>query len=346
MQFSATQIAQLVNGKIEGDAARLVSNFEKIELANEGQLSFLANHKYEEFLYSTNASVVLLNENLVLKKPVPATLIRVKDAYTAFAILLEKYQQFSTQNLVGIQEPSFIASTAKLGSDIFVGAFSSINENVELGNNCKIFSGVFLGNNVKLGDNSILYPGVKIYNDCIIGKNVIIHAGAVIGSDGFGFAPQADGCYKKIPQIGNVVIEDDVEIGANTTIDCATMGSTTIKKGSKLDNLIQIAHNVEIGPHTVIAAQTGISGSTKIGSHVMIGGQVGIAGHIKIGDNVKIAAQSGVTKSIEKEKTVSGTPAHEHTATLRSNAIKRRLPDLEKKINELEELVKQLQAKK
>jgi UDP-3-O-[3-hydroxymyristoyl] glucosamine N-acyltransferase len=252
-----------------------------------------------------------------------------------------------TQQLSGIQEPSYVAKTAKLGQQVFVGAFSYINEKAIIGNNVKIFPHVYIGQNVQIADNTILHPGVKIYHDCIIGKNVIIHAGSIIGGDGFGFAPQADGSYKKVPQIGNVVIEDNVEIGSNATIDRATMGSTIIKAGAKLDNLIQVAHNVEVGYNTVIAAQAGISGSTKVGNNVMIGGQAGVVGHIQIADGTKINAQSGVSKSIKTPQTaVTGTPAYDYTSMLRSQAIFRNLPDLEKRIMELENLVKQLIAEK
>lgn len=347
MQFTAAQIALLINGRTEGDASVTVSSFGKIEEAQQGELAFLANPKYEEHLYSTNASVILINEDLELKQNIKATLIRVPDAYSAFATLLTKYQEIATQQLTGIQQPSYIAATAKLGENIFIAAFSYVGENVVIGNNVKLFAGVFVGDNVIIGDNIILHPGVKIYHDCIIGNNVIIHAGTVIGSDGFGFAPLADGSFKKIPQIGNVIIEDFVEIGANTTIDRATMGSTVIKAGAKLDNLIQIAHNVEVGNNTVIAAQAGVSGSTKIGNNVMLGGQAGIVGHIVIADGSKINAQSGVTKSIKTySTTVTGTPAYDYTAALRSQAALRKLPELEKKILELEKLIQQLLAER
>jgi UDP-3-O-[3-hydroxymyristoyl] glucosamine N-acyltransferase len=346
MQFSATQIASIVHGKIEGDANTTVHSFGKIEEAKPGQLAFLGNPKYEEYLYNTQASLIIVNDSLQLKKPVNATLIRVPDAYTAFATLLSTYQQMMTQQLSGIQQPSYISKTASCGENIFVGAFAYIGENVKVGNNTKIFPQVFLGDNVKVGENTIIHPGVKIYKECAIGNNVIIHAGVVIGSDGFGFAPQPDGSYKKIPQMGNVIIEDHVEIGSNTTIDRATIGSTIIKTGVKLDNLIQIAHNVEIGDNSVIAAQTGISGSTKLGKNVMVGGQVGIVGHLQIGDGAKINAQSGVSKSIEKGKAVTGSPAYDYTAALRSQAISRTLPELEKRIKELEALVKQLAGEK
>jgi UDP-3-O-[3-hydroxymyristoyl] glucosamine N-acyltransferase len=346
MTFSALQIAALINGKVEGDANSSVNSFGKIEEAQNGQLAFLANPKYEDHLYSTKASVIIINDALELKQPVGATLIRVPDAYTAFATLLAKYQQMMQQQLTGIQQPSFIASSASYGQNIFIGAFAYVGGNVKLGNNTKIYPNVYLGDNVKVGDGCVVHPGVKIYHDCVVGNNVIIHAGTVIGSDGFGFAPQSDGSFQKVPQIGNVVIEDNVEIGANTTIDRATIGSTVIKSGAKLDNLIQIAHNVEIGNSSVVAAQSGISGSTKVGKGVMIGGQVGIVGHINIGDGAKINAQSGVSKSVEPGKAVTGSPAHDYTSALRSQAISRNLPELEKRIKELEALVKQLMSER
>jgi UDP-3-O-[3-hydroxymyristoyl] glucosamine N-acyltransferase len=346
MTFSASQIALLINGRIEGDANASVTSFGKIEEAKAGQLAFLANPKYEEHLYTSQASIIIINEELELKQPINATLIRVPDAYSAFAALLAKYQEMITQQMTGIQQPSYIAKTASYGQNIFIGAFAYLGENVTLGDNTKIFPNAFIGDNVKIGNNTIIHPGVKIYKDCVIGNNVTIHAGTVIGSDGFGFAPQPDGSFKKVPQIGNVVIEDNVEIGANTTIDRATIGSTIIKAGAKLDNLIQIAHNVEVGNDTVIAAQAGVSGSTKLGKGVMVGGQVGIVGHLQIGDGAKINAQSGVSKSIEPGKAVTGSPAHDYTATLRSQALSRNLPELEKRVKELEALVKQLMGEK
>jgi len=346
MTFSAAQIALLINGKVEGDANKTVNSFGKIEEAKEGQLSFLANPKYEEYFYITSASVIIINESYDLKQPVNATLIRVKDAYSAFAILLSKYQELAQQQLSGIQEPVYISKSASYGQEVFIGAFSYLGENVKVGNGTKIYPNVFLGNYVTVGDNSVIHPGVKIYNDCIIGNHVIIHAGTIIGSDGFGFAPQPDGSFRKVPQIGNVVIEDNVEIGSNTTIDRATIGSTIIKSGAKIDNLIQIAHNVEIGNSTVIAAQTGISGSVKIGNGVMIGGQAGIIGHIKIGDGAKIGAQSGVSKTMEPGKSVWGSPAQDISFYLRSLAVSRNLPAMEKRIKELETLVKQLMSER
>lgn len=346
MNFPAAQISLLINGKVEGDPNVVVNSFGKIEEAKENQLTFLANPKYEDFLYTTQASIVILNEAYELKQPVKATLIRVPDAYSAFALLLSKYQEIVQQQLSGIQQPSYIAKTASYGNNVFIGAFAYLGENVKIGNNTKIYPNAYIGDNVTVGENSIIHPGVKIYHDCVIGNRVTIHGGTIIGSDGFGFAPQADGSFKKVPQIGNVVIEDDVEVGANATIDRATIGSTLIKRGAKLDNLIQIAHNVEIGNSSVIAAQAGISGSTKIGNGVMIGGQAGIVGHIQLGDGSKVNAQSGVSKSLEPGKAVTGSPAYDYTAALRSQAITRKLPDLEKRINELEALIKQLLAEK
>ncbi|MBN8781545.1 MAG: UDP-3-O-(3-hydroxymyristoyl)glucosamine N-acyltransferase [Sphingobacteriales bacterium SCN 48-20] len=344
MTFPASQIAFLINGKVEGDPNVAVNSFGKIEEAREGQLSFLANLKYEDYLYSTGASVIILNENYELKQPVSATLIRVPDAYSAFATLLTKYQEIMQQQLQGVQEPAYIAKSATYGEQVFIGAFAYLGENVRIGNNTKIYPNAYIGNNVTIGDNCVIHPGVKIYHDCQIGNHVSIHAGTVVGSDGFGFAPQADGSFKKVPQIGNVVIHDYVEIGANATIDRATIGSTVIKSGAKLDNLIQIAHNVEVGNSTVIAAQAGVSGSTKIGNGVMIGGQAGIVGHIQLGDGAKVNAQSGVSKSIEAGKAVTGSPAHDYTAALRSQALSRNLPMLEKRIKELEILIRQLLA--
>ena len=346
MQFNAAQIAALINGKTEGDANASVVSFGKIEEAQQGQHAFLANPKYEEYLYSTKASVIIINDNLELKQPVKATLIRVPDAYTAFATLLGKYQQMMQQQLKGVQQPVYIASTASYGENVFIGAFAYLGDKVKVGNNTKIYPNVFLGDNVKVGDNTVIHPGVKIYHECVIGNNVIIHAGTVIGSDGFGFAPQTDGSFQKVPQIGNVVIENNVEIGANTTIDRATIGSTIIKAGAKLDNLIQIAHNVEVGNSTVIAAQTGISGSTKIGKGVMIGGQAGIAGHLNVADGSKINAQAGLGKSLKPGSSVTGSPAYDYNKAIRSQAMARNLPEMEKRIQELEALVKQLMSER
>ena len=343
MQFTAQQIALLVSGTIQGNPDTTVTSFGKIEEAVAGQLSFLANPKYEEYLYTTKASLIIVNENLQLQKNITATLVRVKDAYSAFATLLTTYQNVKAQQKKGIETPSHIASSATLGTDVFVGAFAYIGEKVSIGNNSKIFPGAYIAENVSIGINTTIHAGVKIYEDCVIGNDVIIHAGTVIGSDGFGFAPQPDGSYQKVPQIGNVIIEDQVEIGANTTIDRATMGSTIIKKGVKLDNLIQIAHNVEIGSQTVIAAQTGISGSTKLGQKIMIGGQAGIAGHLTIANGVKIAGGAGVTKNLDGEgKSYAGFPAEDAKQSLKAQVYTRQLPELEKRVKELEKLVTQL----
>ncbi len=347
MQFTAAQIALLINGSVEGNQEVAVSDFGKIEEAKSGQLAFLANPKYEDHLYTTQASIVIISKSLKLKQKIDAVLIRVEDPYTAFAGLLAKYQEIKTQQLKGIQEPHYIATSAQTGENLFLGAFCYIGENAVIGNNVKLFPQVYIGNNVKIGDNTILYPGVKIYNDCVVGSNVIIHAGTVIGSDGFGFAPQPDGSFRKVPQIGNVVIEDMVEIGANTTIDRATMGSTYIRKGAKVDNLVQLAHNVEIGHNAVIAAQAGVSGSTKLGKGVMIGGQAGIVGHIVIADGVKINAQSGVSKAIKSPGVaVTGSPAYDYTSALRAQAVSRNLPEMEKRIKILEQQIQQLLSEK
>lgn len=345
MQFTAAQIAAIINGRVEGNPEVAVASFGKIEEAQNGQLAFLANPKYEDFLYTTKASIVIVNETLVLKQEVPAVLVRVTDPYSSFAVLLDKYQQIKTQNLVGIEQPVHIHATASIGSQVYIGAFAYLGEYVVIGDNVKIFPNTYIGSGVVIGSNTIIHAGVKIYNDCVIGNNVSIHAGTVIGSDGFGYAPQRDGTLKKVPQIGNVIIEDGVEIGANTTIDRATIGSTLIKAGAKLDNLLQIAHNVEVGSNSVIAAQSGVSGSTKIGKNVMIGGQVGIVGHIQIADGSKINAQSGVSKSLKiPNTTVTGSPAHDYAQALRSQALNRNLPELEKRLTEVERMLKNLKV--
>ena len=347
MEFTAKQIADLINGAIEGDPEVTVSSFGKLEEATSGQLAFLANPKYEDFLYSTNASVIIVNNTLQIEKQLSATLIRVPDAYSSFAVILTAYSEMAKANLTGIEQPSVIDSTVKIGENIYVGAFTYIGHNAIVGNNVKLYPQVYIGNNVTIGDDTVLYPGVKIHHDCIIGNKVIIHAGSVLGGDGFGFAPQTDGSFKKVPQIGNVVVEDNVEIGANTTIDRATIGSTIIKSGAKLDNLIQIAHNVEVGNNTVIAAQSGVSGSARIGRNVMIGGQAGIVGHIQIADGSKINAQSGVAKSIKTPNTaVTGSPAYDYGQALRSQILSRNLPELEKRVKELEMMIERLKSER
>ncbi|HEY9363062.1 MAG TPA: UDP-3-O-(3-hydroxymyristoyl)glucosamine N-acyltransferase, partial [Chitinophagaceae bacterium] len=347
MTFSAAQIAQIIKGKVEGDPNTQVNSFGKIEEAKEGQLAFLANPKYESYLYSTGASVIIISDSQQLKEKISATLIRVPDAYSAFAVLLSQYQQMVSQQMTGIQLPNYISETASYGTNVFIGAFAYLGEHVSVGDNTKIFPGVYLGDNVKVGNNTFLHPGVKIYHDCVVGNNVTIHAGTIIGADGFGFAPQTDGQYQKVPQIGNVVIEDYVEIGANTAIDRATMGSTFIRTGVKLDNLVQIAHNVDVGKNTVIAALAGISGSTKIGKGVMIGGQAGTKGHIEIADGSKINAQAGLGKSLKTPNSaVTGSPAYDYNQAIRSQAVARNLPEMEKRIRDLEALMNQLMKEK
>lgn len=350
MEFTAKQIAEILKGKVEGSPEVKVNNISRIEEGIPGTLSFLANPKYSKFIYTTQSTIVLINETFELDKEVSSTLIRVKDAYQAFADLLEFYNN-NIPNKTGIEEMSFIHPTAKIGKNVYIGAFAYIDENVIVGDNAKIYPHVYLSRNVTVKENTILASGVKVYNDCKIGANCIIHSGTVIGCDGFGFAPSSDANYKKVPQVGNVIIEDNVEIGANTAIDRATIGSTVIRKGVKLDNLIQIAHNVEIGENTVIAAQTGISGSTKIGKECMFGGQVGIVGHLNITNRVKIAAQSGIPASVKEEGAIiQGSPAFKITDYQKSYVNFKRLPDLNKKVDEMqkeiEELKKMLQSKK
>lgn len=337
MQFTASQLAQMIQGVVEGDENASVQSFGKIEEAKSGQLSFLANPKYEEYLYSTDASIVIVNNDLHLKEKVKATLIRVPDSYGAFATLLELYSKLRASHHVGIEERASVHVSAKIGKDVYIADFAYISANAEIGDNVKIYPGVFIGENVKIGNDTVINANVSIYHDCVVGNNVMLHAGIVIGADGFGFAPKEDGTYSKIPQIGNVVIQDNVEVGANTTIDRSTMGSTVIHKGVKLDNLIQIAHNVDIGENSVIAAQSGVSGSTKIGKGAMIGGQVGIIGHLHIADYVKMGAQSGVIKSVlEPNTTINGTPAFNASATAKSQIIVRKLPEMLKRLEALE----------
>lgn len=308
MKVTIQQIADLLNGEIVGDPTIEVSDLSKIEEGKSGSLSFLANPKYIHYLYETKASAVIVNKSFVPENTVKAALIKVEDAYVAFTKLLEFYNQIKN-NKVGIEQPHFMGENTHYGKDIYIGAFAYIGQNCQIGNQVKIYPNTYIGDHVKIGDNTTIFAGSKIYSDSEIGNNCIIHAGTIIGSDGFGFAPQEDGSYAKVPQTGNVIIEDDVEIGANTTIDRATLGSTIIRKGAKLDNHIQIAHNVEVGAHTVIASQTGIAGSTKIGKYCQIGGQVGIVGHITIGNHVRIQAQSGVNKSLKDNDVVQGSPA-------------------------------------
>lgn len=339
MKFTAIQIAELLNGEIVGDKNVEVSNLSKIEEGKSGSLTFLSNPKYTPFIYSTNASITIVNNDFSPERELSTTLIKVKDAYSAFSVLLDHYNSIKS-NKVGIDTPSFISKSASYGKECYFGAFTYIGENVKIGNNVKIYSNSYIGDNVKIGDNTHISSGVRIYHDCLIGNNCNIEANTVIGADGFGFAPNEKGKYSKIPQIGNVVIEDFVDIGACTTIDRATLGSTIIKKGVKLDNQIQIAHNVVVGENTVIAAQTGIAGSTKIGCNCQIGGQVGFAGHINIGNNVKIQGQSGVIKNIPDNKIVQGTPAFDYGNFYKSYANFKNLPKIVKGINEIKKKLK------
>jgi UDP-3-O-[3-hydroxymyristoyl] glucosamine N-acyltransferase len=342
MQFTAQEISLLLKGKVEGDPLVTVNQLAKIEEAAAGCLSFLANPKYEPFLYTTKASVVIVNNELVLSAPVSATLIRVENAYSAFSVLLETYNTIKL-NKTGIEEPNYIHPSAQIGKNAYIGAFAYIGPNVTLGDNCKVYPHTYIADNVTLGNNVTLFPGVIIYFDCVLGNNIIIHSGAIIGSDGFGFAPANDGTYNKISQIGNVIVEDDVEIGANSTIDRATMGSTVIHKGVKLDNLVQIAHNVEIGSNTVIAAQSGVSGSTKIGENVVMGGQVGIAGHLSIAKGAQFQAQSGLGRSVKDEGSKwGGSPATLFRDHMRAQVVVNRLPALEKRIDELEKIISEI----
>lgn len=338
MIFTADQIAKALKGTVEGDKNTEVHTLSKIEEGTAGSLSFLANPKYTPFIYETKASIVIVNADFKASKTLNCTLVRVKDAYSAFSQLLEMYNQVKL-NKTGISKQAAIAETAKIGENVYIGEFVVIGENAVIANNAKLYPQTYVGENCKIGENTTLFAGVKIYSDCVIGSNCTLHAGAVIGSDGFGFAPQADKNYKKVAQIGNVIIEDNVEIGANTTIDRATLGSTRIHQGVKLDNLIQVAHNVEIGENTVIAAQSGISGSTKIGKNCMLGGQVGLGGHISIGDDVKIGAQSGIISNIKSGQTILGSPAIDVSNYIRSAIYFKQLPDLAKKISALEKKV-------
>ncbi len=346
MEFKATDIAAFLNGEIVGDGDVKVFNVSKIEEGKPGTLSFLANTKYENHIYETNASIVLVNKSFQPKSEISATLIKVDDAYQAFASLLELYQQAKSIQKVGIEQPSFIDETVKKGDNIYLGAFAYVGKNSKIGNNVKIYPQAFIGENVTIGDNCTVYAGVKIYDDCIIGNQCTLHAGCVIGSDGFGFAPQNDGSYKKIPQIGNVILEDNVEIGANTTIDCGTMGSTIIRKGVKLDNLVQVAHNCDIGENTVIAGQAGMAGTTKIGKNCKLAGQVGLAGHLTIGDNVQIGAQAGVSNSVKDNEILLMTPAFNVKDAIKSAIIYKKLPELRNDVIQLKRELKSLKQEK
>jgi len=333
-------IADFLRGTVEGNPAEVVNDFAKIEEGKPQALSFLANPKYEKYLYTTASSVVIVNESLHLEQPVTCTLIRVPDAYQAFASLLQLYESMKKPR-TGVEQPSFISGEARLGKDVYVGAFAYIASGAQVGDKVQIYPQVYIGDGVLIGDRTVIYPGVKIYAGCVIGSDCVLHAGAVIGADGFGFAPQTGAEYAKIPQIGNVVIEDDVEIGANTCIDRATMGSTFVRKGVKLDNLIQLGHNTEVGAHTVIAAQTGMAGSSKVGSYCMIGGQVGIAGHIAIADQVRIGAQAGLNVSPPAGGAVIGSPAFDYREYMKSYVIFRNLPRLKRQLDALEKVIQE-----
>lgn len=344
MKFTANQIAEILEGEIVGDALVEVSTLSKIEEGKEGSLTFLSNPKYTSYIYDTEASVVVVNKTFEPEKDVRATLLKVEDAYKAFSKLLEFYNQIKLSK-TGIEEPNFISKSATVGENPYIGAFAYVGDNVRLGDNVKIYPNSYIGDNVTIDDNSIVFSGVRIYSDTKIGKNCMINSGSVLGADGFGFVPNEEGVYKKVPQIGNVILEDNVDIGAATTIDRATLGSTIIRKGVKLDNHIQVAHNVDIGENTVIASQTGIAGSTKIGKGCQIGGQVGIVGHITIGDNVRIQAQSGIGRSLKDGEAVQGSPALGYSDYNKSYVYFKNLPKLAKQINELEKELKALKEK-
>lgn len=344
MNFTAETIAQFLKGTVEGDPKSSVSDVAKIEEGRKGALSFLANPKYEKYIYDTKASIVIVNKDFKPEKPVASTLIRVDNAYESFASLLNLYEQ-SKPRKQGVDKMVSISESAKIGDNPYIGEFTVIGDNAIIGNDVQIHPQVFIGEGVTIGDGTILFPGVKVYAGCTVGSQCTLHSGVIIGADGFGFAPNSDNDYKKVPQVGTVIIEDHVEIGANSTIDRATMGATIIRKGVKLDNLIMVAHNVEIGRNTVIAAQSGISGSTKIGKNSLIGGQVGIIGHLTLADGVKIAAQSGIGKDIKKEgHVVQGSPAFDYLPYQKSYAIFRKLPELRKQILDLEKDIEDLKS--
>ena len=344
MEFNAKQIADLIGGRVEGDENAAVSTFAKIEEGKKGAISFLSNPKYTHFIYETESSVVLVNDDLELGAGVKPTLIRVKNAYEAVAKLLQLYESMKPKK-TGIDPLAFVSPKAQVGKDVFIGAFACIGDGAVIGDGSQVYPHTVIGDGVKLGDGCLIYPNVTIYQGCQLGNRVTIHAGSVIGADGFGFAPNVEG-YEKIPQIGIVIIEDDVEIGANTCIDRSTMGQTVIHKGVKLDNLIQVAHNCEIGENTVMSAQVGIAGSTKVGSWCMFGGQVGLAGHITVGDHVNLGAQSGVPSSLKANQTLIGTPRMEPTPFFKSQAIFRRLPDMYKELSALSKEIEELKKNK
>lgn len=341
MEFSIAQIAAMLGGEVKGNGAEKINMLAKIQDGKKGQVAFLSNPKYEHYLYTTQASAVIVKKDFVPRKEISASLILVEDPYSSFTVLLEEYHKLVSFQKTGIEQPSFISETASTGNNLYRGAFSYIGNQVKIGDNVKIYPHVFIGDNTHIGNNTILHPNVKVYAGTHIGNNCVIHAGTVIGSDGFGFAPQDDGSYKTIPQLGNVLIEDNVTIGANTVIDCATLfgDSTIIRRGVKLDNLIQIAHNVEIGKNTVIAAQAGISGSTKVGESVIIGGQVGMAGHLVIANRTQIGAQAGISKSTKEGQQLMGSPAIDLKDYFKAYAVFKRLPELNERLRELEKKI-------
>ena len=339
MKFTAAQIAGILEGEVVGNPEAEVFKLSKIEEGTEGSLTFLANPKYTNYIYSTQATVTIVNNTFEPEQEITTTLIKVEDAYKSFSKLLEYYNQVKLMKS-GIEQPSVISDGVTYGSDLYLGSFCYIGKNVTIGNNVKIYPNSFIGDNVTIGDDCVFFAGVRIYSETVIGNRCTIHSGTIIGSDGFGFAPQEDGTYAKVPQIGNVIIEDDVEIGACTTVDRATLGSTIIRKGVKLDNHIQVAHNVEIGENTVIAAQTGIAGTTKIGKNCLIGGQVGFAGHLVIGDGVKIQAQSGIGKNLEAGEVVQGSPAFNYGDFAKSFVHFRNLPKIVTDLEELKNKIK------
>jgi len=335
MNFTASQIANILEGEVDGDVNIEVNTISKIEEAQKGSLTFLANPKYEPHIYTTKASIAIVNKTFLAEKEITPTLIRVDDAHKAFAKVLSFYNEVK-HSKSGRENPHFIAKTSTIGSGEYIGAFTYIGENVKIGDNVKIYPNSFIGDNVTIGDNTKIFPGVKIYSETIIGNNCTIHSGSIIGSDGFGFKPNEKGEYEEVPQIGNVILEDNVSVGANSTIDRATLGSTIIRKGVKLDNHIQVAHNVEIGKNTVIASQTGIAGSTKVGEDCIIGGQVGIAGHLKLGNKLQIQAQSGISKNLKDGSVVQGSPAFGYADYFKSYASFRNLPKLAASVHKLE----------
>lgn len=335
MKFTATQIAGILEGEIVGNPEVEVSKLSKIEEGTNGSLTFLANPKYTHYIYSTEASITIVNKTLVLDHEVNTTLIKVEDAYKSFSKLLEYYNQVKL-NKTGVEQPIFMAASSSYGEEVYIGAFTYIGENVKIGNNVKIYPNAYIGDNTQISDNVVIFAGAKVYSESIIGKNCVIHSGCVIGADGFGFSPNEEGEFQKVPQTGNVILEEYVDVGAGTTIDRATLGSTIIRRGVKLDNQIQIAHNVEIGENTVIAAQTGIAGSTKIGKNCMIGGQVGIVGHITIGNRVRIQAQSGIGRNVKDDEVLQGSPALNYGDFNKSYVHFKNLPKLVDKINQLE----------